>query len=69
MTDLAAIDRHLEKSQRNHLVQLKSRLRISSIRADPNSKSAVLIAAEQVLDTLAASNFRAELIPTDGLLH
>lgn len=66
MTDLAAIDRYLEQSQRNHLDQLKSLLRIPSISADPNSKSALLTAAERVRDTLAAANFRVELIPTDG---
>ncbi|MDX1925932.1 MAG: dipeptidase [Pirellulaceae bacterium] len=66
MTDLTAIDRHLEQSQPNHLDQLKSLLRIPSISADPGSKSAMLTAAERVRDTLAAANFRVELIPTDG---
>jgi len=66
MTDLAAIDRHLEQSQPNHLDQLKSLLRIPSISADPSSKSPMLATAERVRDTLAAANFRVELIPTDG---
>ena len=66
MTDLTAIDRHLEQSQPNHLDQLKSLLRIPSISANPESKPAMLTAAERVRDTLAAANFRVELIPTDG---
>lgn len=66
MTNLTAIDRHLEQSQPNHLDQLKSLLRIPSISADPNSKSAMLTAAERVRDTLAAASFHVELIPTDG---
>lgn len=66
MTNLTAIDRHLEKSQPNHLDQLKSLLRIPSISADPNSQAAMLTAAERVRDTLAEANFYVELIPTGG---
>ena len=66
MTELTAIDRHLEKSQPNHLDQLKSLLRIPSISADPNSQAAMLTAAERVRDTLAEANFYVELIPTGG---
>jgi acetylornithine deacetylase/succinyl-diaminopimelate desuccinylase-like protein len=66
MIDLATLDRHLEQSQPNHLDQLKSLLRIPSISADPNSKAAMLTAAQRVRDALAAANFQTELIPTDG---
>ncbi len=66
MTNLTAIDRHLEKSQPNHLDQLKSLLRIPSISADPNSQAAMLTAAERVRDTLAEANFYVELIQTGG---
>lgn len=66
MTDLAALDRHLEQSQPNHLDQLKALLRIPSISADSNSKAAMLTAAESVRDTLESAKFRVEMIPTDG---
>jgi acetylornithine deacetylase/succinyl-diaminopimelate desuccinylase-like protein len=66
MSDLAALDRHLEKSQPDHLDQLKSLLRIASVSADPQAKDAMFAAAERVRDTLAAAGLRAELIPTDG---
>ncbi len=66
MNDLATLDRYLEKSQPDHLDQLKSLLRIPSISADPKAKEAMQAAAERVRDTLAAAGLRAELIPTAG---
>lgn len=66
MSDLPAIDRHLEKSQRNHLDLLKALLRIPSVSADPATGPAMLAAAECVRDTLSTSGLKAELIPTDG---
>lgn len=66
MTDLAMLDRYLEKSQPDHLDQLKSLLRIPSVSADPKSKEAMNAAAERVRDTLATAGLHAELIPTNG---
>lgn len=66
MSDLQAIDRHLQQSQPKHLDQLKELLRIPSVSADPAFKDSVSAAAKSVLDTLVSAGLTTELIETDG---
>ena len=66
MSDLQAIDQHLQQSQPNHLEQLKELLRIPSGSADPAFSDSVAEAAKSVLDTLVAGGLKAELIETEG---
>jgi acetylornithine deacetylase/succinyl-diaminopimelate desuccinylase-like protein len=66
MSDLQTIDRHLQQSQPKHLESLKQLLRIPSVSADPAAAEAVRKGATSVLDTLASSGLKAELIETGG---
>lgn len=66
MSDLQAIDRHLQQSQPKHLDQLKELLRIPSVSADPAFQESVAEAAKSVLDTLVSAGLTAELIETQG---
>ncbi|QDV27098.1 dipeptidase [Aureliella helgolandensis] len=66
MTDLKAIDQHLQQTQPKHLEILKELLRIPSVSADPKYSDAVAAAARSVLETLQAAGLKTELIETAG---
>ncbi|MCR9291264.1 MAG: dipeptidase [bacterium] len=66
MGDLDVIDRYLQKTQPDHLEQLKELLRIPSISAVPQHSTDVQTAARLVLDTLAKAGLQTEWIETEG---
>ncbi len=66
MSDLQAIDRHLQETRSQSLETLKSLLRIPSVSADPAYKDDVNRAAESVAEALRSAGLTTELIQTDG---
>jgi acetylornithine deacetylase/succinyl-diaminopimelate desuccinylase-like protein len=66
MSDLKAIDHHLQQTQPSLLESLKNLLRIPSVSADSAYKDSIKQAASAVLDKLTAAGLKTELIRTEG---
>ncbi len=66
MSEMQAIDRHLQETRTQSLETLKSLLRIPSVSADPAYSDDVAKAAGSVAEALKAAGLKTELIETEG---